>query len=339
MVLRVTLSVCSVFLLLVFTACSSDESSVGDDGVPDMSSDLTEEMDAALDDLSAEEVMPDETEEDLMAGQLDLSVIDTRPDPACESVGEWVVAVTGTVINESGEGFSGVKAQVCVRVAGTGQLLCLMPADTLGDGSFAIEIPTEAKCISSMVMRVLAPLTDNATIYCHVDVEGLGPILAIETPLTMYETVPAVDLPDPGDGENSVTATFEDGLQIDVVPNLFYGGGDGYLDLAVRRFDSLPGELCFLQDQPQPDALFAFSPEGDINGANFPMRIPNELGYSPGSEVAMYVLGGLTTVLPEEVEVEEAEWFEFGAGIVSDNGEVIEAELPYFSWFGYRLLE
>jgi hypothetical protein len=133
---------------------------------------------------------------------------------------------------------------------------------------------------------------------------------------------------------------FADGLEIDIVPDRYTSlnlDPADYALLAATRLDDVASEQCFLAGVPALDGLYAFSPEADVDGASFPMRIPNTTGLAAGTSVSLFVLGGLNTFIPpDDFQVHEAEWFEYGNGSVSAGGDVIEAELPYFSWFGYR---
>ena len=264
----------------------------------------------------------------------DATELDTTPDPSCTA--EWIARITGEVLDEAGEPVEGAKAQLCLRVAPNDVLRCLAPVDADSSGAFVADIPDGVRCSTEATVRTLAPGTDNGTMYCHVDISGGNPIVEIEASFILYSTVPATGLPDMGDSASERAVTFADGLEIDVVPDRYYAPGDGYGKLAARRLDGVASELCFLEGAPTLDGLYALSPEGDVDGASFPIRIPNTSSLAANSDVALYVLGGLDTRLPDDSTIPEATWQEYGTGTVSSDGTTIEGELPYFSWFGYR---
>jgi hypothetical protein len=194
--------------------------------------------------------------------------------------------------------------------------------------------------MESVALRVLVTGTPAATTYCAANIAGRGPVIEVEAPLVVYATTLPSALPDAGDTGTERTVVFEDGLELDIVPDRFFGPNldaqEDYEALAARRWDDIPLEQCFMEGAPAFDGLYAFSPEGDVDGASFPIRIPNATDLAPGASVSLFILGGLSTRLPDETTVPEAEWFEYGTGVVAPAGDVIEAELPYFSWLGYR---
>jgi hypothetical protein len=260
---------------------------------------------------------------------------DTTPDPSCPAA--WVVFMEGFVYDDDGQGVAGAKAQVCVRNPAD-RLLCLTPSDTESDGFFRVLLPPNARCVSEATLRSLKPGADSSTTYCHAAAPQGQPVITLSEPLVLFDTERAVELPPAGDGGAQREVVFADGLALDVIPDNFFGGGDGYDGLAVRKLS--PGGLCFLEGQPTPEAVYAFSPEGDIDGEGFPVRIPNEANKAPGSQVQLYVLGGLGCTLTDGTILEEASWHNFGTATVSADGTTIESDegssLPCLTWFGYR---
>ena len=264
----------------------------------------------------------------------DVPAIDTTPDPSCTA--EWTARFTGQVVDESGDAVAGAKAQLCIRVAPNDILRCLSPVDTDSTGAFVADVPETLRCTNEATLRALAPGADRATMYCHVEIDGRGPIVAIDPPLVLYSTVRATDLPAIGDSATERTVAFSDGLEVDVVPDQMFITGDGYDRLAASRLDDIAADLCFLDGTPVLVGLYAFSPEGDVSGDNFSVRIPNTTGLAAESSVSFYVLGGLDTRLPDDTVIPEATWQQYGTGVVSSDGSTVNGDLPYFSWLGYR---
>jgi hypothetical protein len=265
---------------------------------------------------------------------------DDDPDAGphnCEGV--WLERIEGTVVDEDGVGVEAGRAQACLRLAPSGTLVCLAPPLTEADGSYAIDVTDRARCVQGAVLRALKPDAPYATSYCHVDVGVTADaLLAVPEPTILYRSEPPATLPPLGDETARRTVVFEDGLEIDVVPEAL-GFGVDYEALGARRIP-VDGELpCFARGVAGLEGLYAFLEEGQIEGAGFAFRIPNATGLAAGTEVELLVLGGLDTRLADGSTVEEADFAPFGTGVVSADGSHIAAEaLSYFTWLGYRVV-
>jgi hypothetical protein len=256
--------------------------------------------------------------------------VDMTPDPSCAAT--WAVFFEGFVVDEQGRPVQGAKAQMCVRNPAD-RLLCLNPVDTEADGFFSIIVPENARCVAEATMRSLKPGADVSTFYCHVEAEDA--VVLLDSPAVLFPTQRPAALPPEGDINQERTVTFSDGLELDVTPFDFFGT---YGDLAAARID--PAELCFLEGQDTPRGVYAFSPEGDIDGEGFPVRIPNSDGLAPGTAVDLFVLGGLSCTLANGQSVAESEWAKFGTARVSGDGAMIVSDpgvgVPCLGWLGWR---
>lgn len=258
---------------------------------------------------------------------------DARP-PGCPSEASWVHTVRGRVIDESGAGLPEAKAQLCLRVAPDGLLVCLQPATADASGRFEVELPVEARCLDRATARVLLPGTDRATAYCGITLPA-GPVIELDAPFTLYTTARATELPPLGDEAAVRTVRFADGLELDVVPRDLFGAGGGYEELAARRVSTSTPDLCVLEGAPADLAgLIAFSPEADLEG-RFAARIPNASQLAPAARVRVFVLGGLSCTVEPGVIVPEGEWAEAGEGVVGPDGRWIEADVPCLGWLGW----
>lgn len=313
-----------MLLTLLLPALSCSGSSHRADGGSGSDSGNGSRLDGGLDASSADDSGP----------------IDTARDPACDR-GSWVVFVTGRVVDETGAEVAGALAQLCVHHALSGQLFCLRAVPTDDAGTFTITVPERARCMESAAVRVVVPYTDLATLYCGVRLPPDEPAVEVSGPYVLYQTQPAVTLPEEGDGQELRTVAFADGLEIDVAPARFYGAGDGYQALAARRFAGDAVELCFSDDTMSFEGIYALSPEGDVGGQPFALRIPNSTALAPEAVVDLYVLGGITCSLGDGTGVAPAEWRRYGQAAVDTAGDSIVADaaagLPCFTWFGYRL--
>lgn len=266
------------------------------------------------------------------AGEVD-GGIDLTRDPSCTQ-GSWVVIVDGVLQDEVGAGVE-AKAQVCIRVAPSNNQICLRPADSAPSGEFSVVVVESARCMQSMVMRAVAPGTSYAASYCHVDVSADEPIVDIPDPVVLYDTVPAQTLPPAGQTDQPRTVVFEDGLELEVTPDDFFGD---YSMLASKKVLANQPRPCFLPAGEAFDGVYALGPEEDISGDGFPVRIPNETNLAPGTVVDLYVLGGLFCQLPGAPEpIEEGRWEQYGTATVNATGDFIEGgRLPCVNWFGYK---
>jgi len=264
---------------------------------------------------------------------------DAARDETC-SPDTWVAAVEGRIADEAGAGIIGAMAQLCVRTAGVNpQLICVRPEPTTTDGRFSIAVPQSSRCMTRATLRALLPDTDRAATYCDIDLTGIEGVLALEQALVLVETTRATTLPPLGDAAQARTVIFDDGLELDVVPETYRDIGPGYEALAARRIDPTAVPLCFVDDPADFEGLYAFSPEGDVAGPSYSLRLPNPTGIPAGQPVELYALGGLTCHLADGATVPEGQWALFGTGTVRGDGTVIEASgtegLPCLNWLGY----
>ncbi|MSP74273.1 MAG: hypothetical protein EXR76_19245 [Myxococcales bacterium] len=253
---------------------------------------------------------------------------------------EFVSVVRGWVVASGGAPIADAKAQVCVHLASTGDLLCLRPGTSDAEGVFTVELPENARCITKVAMRVLLPESGRSTMYCPIDITGTVPVVRLTEPFVLFGTVPVVGLPPEAPEADARVITFDDGLEVDFTPEAYYSGGGEYSQLSGRHVPAAARGLCFLGQSPVPDGLYALYPEGSVTGSDFAVRFPNSTALPPGTVVDLFVLGGLDCRLADGTSVPEAEWFRYGAGRVSADGLRVVSDagvgLPCLTWLGYR---
>ena len=264
-------------------------------------------------------------------------------DPNCG--GHFVSEVRGWVVDEVGEPMSGAKVQLCVRDHNTGVLSCLRPQDTAEGGYFVVSVPESARCMGEAAFRSIVPNVAFAPMYCQADFsnEGEDGVLRVTEPLVLYQTRPAISSDEPDGSGDPKSVSFLGELTISFDPDKLYG--PTFDELGARPIPMDGPGLCFIDpsQDPQIDGLFAFAPEGDLDGVNATLRFPNTAGYAAGSNVAIYVLGNLScSIIGAEEPLEEATWSQQALGVVDESGMWVEANaeqgLPCLSWFGYGLL-
>lgn len=245
--------------------------------------------------------------------------------------------VRGFVMAPGGAPIAGAKAQFCVHTADR-QFVCLRPVDSGADGVYTVELPEAVRCVDRAAMRVLLPRTGRATVYCELD-RTAGPVVKITEPSVLFGTPLATTLPPEGDPAAARDVTFDDGLVLEVTPELYYSGTGSYDRLSGRRVPPDAVGLC--GDASTFDGLYAFYQEGVMSPPGWPLSIPNATGLTAGALVDLQVLGGLDCRLLDGTSVAEATWASFGDGVVSPDGATIESAdgvgLPCFTWLGYRL--
>jgi len=275
-------------------------------------------------------------------GQGDAS--DPNP-PSCE-VGTPLMTVSGRVLDENGNVVPTARGQVCVRTAPENNLICLRPEAVDAEGRFVVQVPSNAGCVASAVMRIFS--TDEPAwtpMYCEAEVSqwAVGYDLQLPETYVLWETREAIARVDrPADDERG-TVTFEGGLQVDIRPSALALGTDTYDVLRARALDPSSDGLCFLPAEgPELLGLWGFGPESNVNDELFPIRIPNTANLAPSTAIDLFVLGGLgTTTTRFGGGVEEGRWERFGGGTVDETGEFIVSDqgMPAFTWFGYAASE
>jgi hypothetical protein len=267
------------------------------------------------------------------AGTCRLETVDRERPPACPAGSPWVSAVRGDLRSAEGAPVAGL-AQVCVRLAASGVLVCLRPARACADGHFELRVPEESRCMGSASLRSFAPGGAFVTSYCHLELPASEPALDLPGPSVLYPARPPATLPPEGDPATPRTVTFEGGLEVDVTPAVLF---EDYAQLASYRHPAGAPPPCFLPPGEAVDGLWAFNPEVDVPGAGFPVRIPNDRALAPGRVVDLFVLGGLNCALEDGELLEEADWVRAGTATVAADGRTIEGgRLPCLNWFGYR---
>lgn len=275
--------------------------------------------------------------------QMDVALPDAEAPPqqdATESAcrGHWITRATGSVVDEAGGSIVDARPQLCLRIHETGQQLCLAPPFTDEGGQFDIEVP-DGRCVEELAMRISLPSSLFGTSYCQVELAPVEGLLAFD-PFVLFSVREPSVLPPLGDDAEARTVVFEDGLEMDVVPADLGIGGD-YSRLAARRIEIDAPNPCFAETLDDLEGIYLLSKESNAE-PGFPIRIPNSTGLPASSGVELLLVGGLSTYLPDDTYVQEAELAPFGTGTVTDDGSMIVSdpgsELPYLSWLAYRAI-
>ncbi|MEQ9502514.1 MAG: hypothetical protein RIT81_36925 [Deltaproteobacteria bacterium] len=263
--------------------------------------------------------------------------VDTTPDQACNgTAGTWTVTVSGRVNDPQGNPADGAGVNICLTDARNDQSTCLIPRPVCADGRYEVLVPESFRCATHMVARAFSTGDNTAFTYC--DITAGAARLEVTEPVSLFETIRVPDLEE-GDPLVEQTVTFDDGLEMDVVPDDFPAP---FEELGAVRVQQ--SEVCTLAGSPTTyEGIYAFSPETDLNSVTFPIRIPNTTGLAANSSVRLYVLGGLLCSVPrpgmDDYLVDESEWYEFGTAQVTADGTMIEGgDLPCVGWLAYSAM-
>jgi len=247
-------------------------------------------------------------------------------------------SVRGAVLGEGGKVFPHASAQLCLWLPDT-RALCLQPVATDAAGGFAVQVPESLRCIERAALRVASSDAPVASLYCPIASPTASQLSL--APFVLGALPPATTLPAEGNPDTPRKVVFDDGLELIVTPSLLLADIGSYARLGGRRVALGGAPPCFLPPTVHLEGLYAFSVEGDIDGA-FPVRIPNITLLPPGTIVDLYVLGGLGSTLRDGLLRDEGELRRFGQAHVSANGSFIEggeaaAGLPCLTWLAYSV--
>ena len=253
---------------------------------------------------------------------------------------DWVVGVTGRVTDTAGTGLAGARTQLCVTTPSA--YLCLTPPTTNESGEFDIGLgDVGSRCVVRAVMRTTLYTDRFASAYCDVDPMPVDGVHALANPVVMHRVEPPTCLPGGDDLMDSEARTiaFADGLEIDLAPEQI-ANPDYYFELGAVQAD-LTGS-CMLNHAPEGgfEATWGLRPDVNVDGG-VAVRFPNVTSLAAGTQVDLYVMGGLSTSLGEEMPVEEGHWAKYGTGTVNAEGTHIVSDegslLPTLNWVGYRV--
>jgi hypothetical protein len=334
-----------LILVLFFLGCGGDDSPPA--GENNLAADMSAADGSSREDMSGGDtggdaaVAPDEGTACIDVEFTDPATIDMSGAAGCG--GSWIATLSGTVVDETGAGVPNAMMQLCVYGDGPEpRLKCLIPVDTGCEGEFEIPIGETDRCITGATIRSLVPQQNTSTAYCHVDLTRASATMELSDPVVLFDTVSATEVPPLGENnerEAARTVVFEDGLEIDFIPKEWFANqSSDYNLLAVRSIDPSATGLCFLSTPV--DALYAFSPEGDVTNEGFPIRFPNAQSLAAGAKVDLYMLGGLDCHTGDGTKIHEGDWEKYGTATVSADGTKIESDdgsgLACTTWIGYK---
>jgi hypothetical protein len=249
--------------------------------------------------------------------------------------------LTGLVTDETGCPLGCAKAQICIEVAPSGDFLCLRPESTDSTGRFEVELIGDNNCISRGAMRIFHATDSMAPMYPHVNLESDSAHLDFGDAFTLHYTDAPASLPTATDNDTSYTVEFSGGLEMEVTPSKMSAGSSKYANLSSIYVPSTDASsLVFTDDASSFEGFYGFSPEGDVIGGGFTVRIPNSTNLAAGAAVDLYALGGIACTLPNGDHITEGELANVGSGSVSADGETItfpeDVVLPCMTWMAYK---
>ena len=285
--------------------------------------------------------LPEPTATTQMAPEAIAAPSEGEVDASCE--GNYFNEVRGWVVDELGEPMVGAKVQACVRDYATGTLACLSPQTTRTGGYFNVPVTESTRCMLSVTLRAIVPRVAFAPMYCHGSFEGDSGdgVLRLNEPLVLYQTRPAENISTSGEETGESSLVLNGDLHMTLNNESLYGPTVDEIGGRPVSPDA-PG-LCFLEHSegaPQVDGVYAFAPEGDFTNDSAQVSFPNTMGYAPGEEIQLYVLGNLDCSIEGMSEsLEEGDWVPITTATVDMGGARIETNdgsgIPCLSWLGY----
>lgn len=279
---------------------------------------------------------------DCDGGGVDENSISSSLDSACtDAGGQSVRYLTGTVTDANGCPVGCAKAQICVEVATTGQYLCLRPENTDSTGRFEVNLSGDYECLSRGALRIFHSSESVAPMYPRVSLDGTSAHVSFDEAFVLHHTDAPTSLPTASDNDASYVVEFAGGLEMDITPSQMSAGTSKYANLSSIYVPSTDASsLVFLDDASTYEGFYGFSPEGDVIGGGFTVRIPNTTNLAAGAAVDLYALGGIACTLPDGEHLSEGEFANVGTGSVAVDGETItfpeNVVLPCMTWMGYK---
>lgn len=257
-------------------------------------------------------------------------------DPSCPDSIAWVATVRSRVVDPQGVGLADARVQLCVWTDEP-RMLCLEPGRTDEHGDVLIEVAEAARCMVSATARVLLPQSRRPALYCSVELSAQDASLTVPDPYVLLEAPAPVHVPALGD-ETATREVDLGGVRVEATPEAI--GAEEYGRMAAARLtlDEAPG--CLAAAAPDFDALVAFAPEVDVEGAGFSFSVDNTLGLDAGDRVELFVQGAIDCRLEDGTLLEKGLWHALGDAVVDDSGASIEGQgesaLPCLGWVGLR---
>lgn len=233
-----------------------------------------------------------------------------------------VSQVSGRVQDDVGIPTARAQVQLCLD-NGT----CLPPVDTDHAGVFVVAVPPASACMTSGTVRVMHG--GSATTYCSLPTDRVvSGQVRLPRPLIVHRTAPATTLP-----IGAGVVEFGGGVRLEADPAQVDPGA--FPQIAARTVD--PTQLC---DPLQFDGAIAFSPELDVRAGGFDLHVQTRL--EPLTTVALFVRGGQRCTLADGTRPPEAEWADYGTGIV-DRAGILHATgtngLPCLGWLAWHVID
>ena len=250
-----------------------------------------------------------------------------------------VTSVSGSVIDESDNAFSGADVVLCITQEG-GKSLCLSPKKTNASGEFTVSMKDGNACLVEAAYQVKS-FADVSLVpsYCPVEL-GAGGEVTVPDPVKLVQA-PACTRDALGDVTQPHVVTSSGGATMTVVPDGLWLLDSTYEDLRVVTWDETQwGWPCFIDASNPPDGLVAFAPEIEVKSeGGLQVSFPNDAGLAAGTVVDLYALGNGVASMWDDTPVHEGHWDIIGEAEVTSDGSRIETTgqgLPFGTWVGWK---
>lgn len=241
----------------------------------------------------------------------DAEATDASDAPVCSA--NLVTSVRGNVVDEVGDPLIGARVQPCI-VRGDDAWLCLAPTDAESTGSFERTFDGANTCMKKLAMRVIGPLDETprySIAYCQADVATRE-----DVDVGTVHLVPVLPPTDVVGDE----AHYASGLVMTV------GDADGEPSALLASVDGPTIGCGALREAAV--AIVSFAPEG-IRDATRITRIPVPASVADGTNLDIFVLGGLATYRADGTRVDEGELDRIGTATATSGFLDVDIPLLY----------
>lgn len=256
------------------------------------------------------------------------------PDPRCPNGGRWLTGIFGHVSwadNGSGS-FSDASIQACLRRMPGNSLVCAKPRRPDSNGLFTIEF-SAGECVTAVTVRAFASRPGFASTYRQLSLRGATERIEVAPPLVLVGTGEFATIPYCEEEPNACNTSAD--VQVDALLSMQLLAANLQSDaesLGVARLSAEAASAHGINLPAGAAWVYAFSPESAIAQGGFSALL--RTAYPVGTQIQLWVQGGLSCKLTDGTPVPEGGWAAIGPVAVSSDG-FVRFTLPCLNWLAF----